>query len=188
MMRITLKLTAIFTLLFNGLVLNAQLWPFTPMFRFGNTVYYKIDSLSEKNIRGTNITYDKIVTDRFFDLNLKTDSIGININDSIIFFNHKTRLEPKCYKETAFYSKRNLTNPNFKIKYLKLIELTDSSLVTEATLFKKYNDNKKTKETFRIMKSDIDGVFLGTGKNGRRFYKTLSITVGLTAVLILGLK
>jgi hypothetical protein len=188
-MRIILRFTMIFILILNCLKLNAQIWPFGPLFRFGNTVYYSIDSLSENKLTGTNISFDKKLTDRFFDVNLKTDRLGIKINDSIIYFNHRNRNEPKCYQELVFYSKRNLINPNFKIKYLKLIETNDSSLIAQATILKRY-DNKKTMDTFKINKSDINGVFLGAGKKTRRFYTTFTIAVCFSALIynIAGLK
>jgi hypothetical protein len=175
-------------LVLNGLRLDAQIWPFAPIFRFGNTVYYNIDSLSENKMTGTNVIFDKKITDRFFDVNLRTDSLGININDSIIYFSHRNRIEPKCYQGLFLYSKRNLTNPNFKIKYLKLIDTNDSELIAHATILRRFDDNKSINDILKINKSDINGVYLGTSKKARKFQITLTIIIPVSALIIFGLK
>jgi hypothetical protein len=176
------------TLLLGVPRLHAQMWPFAPMFRFGNTVYYSVDSLSEKKMTRTNVVFDKKLGDRFFDINLKTDSLGIKIKDSIIYFSHRNRIEPKCYQGLFLYSKRNLVNKNFKIKYLKLIDSNDSELIAQATILRRFDDKPKITDILIINKSDINGVYLGTGKKGRRFYTTITIVASFSALIILGLK
>jgi|WetSurMetagenome_2_1015567.scaffolds.fasta_scaffold57835_1 hypothetical protein len=187
-MRIILKLTLLLTILIGGPKLNAQIWPFAPMLRFGNTVYYNIDSLSDKKLSGTNIAFDKKLANRFFDVNLKKDSLGIVINDSLVYFSHRNRIEPKCYQELLFYSKRNLKNLNYEIKYLKLIDSNDSSIITKATIHKRYDDIQNTEEIFKIKKSDISGVFLGPGKNERRFITSMAIAGSFACLIIMILK
>ena len=184
-MRIILKLTLILTILIFGPKLNAQIWPFAPIIRYGNTVYYDIDSLSDNRLTGTNIVFDKKLVNRFFDVNLKTDSLGVIINDSLVYFSHRNRIEPKCYQGLFLYSKRNLMNPNYKIKYLKLIDSNDSSLITQATIHKRYDDNQNTKDIFKIKKSDISGVFLGPGKNNRRFITSIGIAGCCTCIIMM---
>jgi hypothetical protein len=56
------------------------------LFRFGNVVYYKADNLSLENLIGSSIVFDKKITNRFFDIYMKEDSIGIIIEDSCIYF------------------------------------------------------------------------------------------------------
>jgi hypothetical protein len=187
-MRIILKLILILTFIIWGPKLKAQIWPFTPMLRFGNTVYYNIDSLSDKKLTGTNIAFDKKLANRFYDVYLKKDSLGIIINDSLVYFSQRNRIEPKCYQEILFYSKRNLKNPHYEIKYLRLIDSNDSSLITKATVYKRFDDIQNTREIFEIKKTDISGVFLGPGKNDRRFISSMAIAGSLACLIIMILK
>lgn len=175
----------VFTLLLCAPRLNAQLWPFSPMFRFGNTVYYKVDSISEAKLTGTNIIWDKKLADRFFDISLINQSIGIEINDSVIYFNQKSRNEPKCYKELLFYSKRNLFNQNYKIKYLKLTESNESELIANATILNQSGDHSDKYDIVKINKSDISGIYLGAGKRTRKIYTITSILATITALIII---
>ena len=175
----------VFTLLVCAPRLNAQLWPFSPLFRFGNTVYYKVDSISENKLTGTNLIWDKKLVDRFFDISLINQSIGIEINDSVIYFNQKSRNEPKCYKELLFYSKRNLLNQNYKIKYLKLVESNESELFANATIINRSGDHSDNNNIVKINKSDISGIYLGAGKRTRKIYMITSIVATISAMIII---
>ena len=185
-MKKILLLTIFLVLILNGLRLNAQIWPFSPLCRFSNTVYYNIDSLSEAKLKGTNIIWDKKLTNRFFDVSLKNESIGIKINDSIIYFHQKNRKEPKCYKELIFYSSRNLTNPNFKIKYLKLTNSNESELFAQSTILNRTGDKSDINKILKINKSDINGIYLGPGKRARNIFTIITIAASMTVIIILG--
>ena len=73
-------------LLLNVDTSQAQIWPVTPMLRFGNIVYYPIDSLSADKLTGTSISFDKKITNRYFDILAASDSIGLFINDTIYYY------------------------------------------------------------------------------------------------------
>lgn len=184
-MKTFLRLTIVFTLLIVAQRLDAQIWPFSPLFRFGNTVYYKVDSISENKLTGTNIIWDRKLTNRFFDISLENQSIGIEINDSVIYFNQKSRNEPKCYKELLFYSKRNLFNQNYKIKYLKLTDSNESDLFAQATILTRSGDNSDKNDIVKINKPDINGIYLGAGKRTRKIYMITSIVATITAIIII---
>ena len=130
------KQTIIGLLILFSVNTNAQIWPFAPLNRLGNTVYYTIDSLKIDNLTGTNRVFDKKLTDRYFDLILNKESVGISINDSIVYFKQKHRNEPKNYKQILFYKRRILVNSNTRIKYLKLTSLNDNEIIALATLKK----------------------------------------------------
>ena len=173
-------------LIYISLISYGQIWPFRSMIRFGNTVYYKIDSLSNKNLKGTSIVWhDTVVSNRFFDILSKIDSIKIKINDSVIYFHQKKRSEPKNYKEILFYSHRKLTSKNVKIKYLELTDLNQSSVTAIATM-KIIISHKAhiVKEKVAIPKSEIEGVFLGIGKKNRTLMTFVEIAALLAAVLL----
>ena len=182
---IRLKLSILTLLLLINLInLSAQIWPYSPMIRLGNSVYYEIDSLSQEKITGTNLTFDNEVTNRFFDITCKSDSIGLIINNSKKYFKQKQRKTPRCYKEILFYSRRPLVNSQMKIKYLKLIELNDTSLIAEATIkqIKTYG-KKKIKSKIIIDREDLYGVFLGNGPFSRGF--STGTVYGLSLPLLL---
>lgn len=166
--------------------INAQIWPFRSMIRFGNTVYYETDSLSNKGLRGTSILWhDTIVSNRYFDILSKLDSIKIMFKDSAVYFHQKNRNEPKNYKEILFYGRRKLRSENIKIKYLKLIELNQSSITAEAKMRIKANHRSHImKENVVIPKSEIDGVFLGTGKTNRNIMTFVEIGATIAAIVI----
>jgi hypothetical protein len=105
-------------LLYSGKI-NAQIWIYSSMVRFGNTVYYPVDSLSVNRLRGTSVVWERNMTDRYFDISLKSDSIGVLIKDSLVYFKQKYRKAPKNYQEITFYKKRNLISPKIEITFLK---------------------------------------------------------------------
>ncbi len=158
----------------------AQIWPLSPMLRFGNTVYYKLEDKQTISLHGTNLAWgDKEIGNRFFDVLPKTDSIQILLNGTTYYFGQKARKEPRPYKEILFYSRRKLRNDIATIKYLKLIEIKDSSIIARATLRYKHHLFRK-REMIEIKREELEGVFIGAGKNDRIFM----ITVGYGAAVI----
>jgi hypothetical protein len=185
-MKIHLKHIIVFLLMLDSIDSIAQIWPFSPMIRFGNTVYYPVDSLKTRNLTGTSLmAFDKQLITRYFDIISKEDSIGFLFNDSLVYFKQKIRNEPKCYKEILFYNRRSLSNANVKIKYLKILDINDINIVAQLTLRQK-NGSKKynRKETVLIDKEDIVGVFLGAGRNERIFVSVLSSFATIIIILI----
>jgi hypothetical protein len=166
---------------------HAQIWPYSPMIRFGNTVYYPIDSLSADNLTGTSISFDKKITDRYFDILLISDSLGLSINDTLIYFYQKDRAKPKCYKEILFYKRRKLTNTDTKIIYLKLIDINQKDIIAQAVIRQSKKDSKrKEKLKVDIPLNELEGIFLGVGKNQRIFMTSLA-GVACVAGLVIGL-
>lgn len=184
--KIKLKLIFFGLILFTSINVKAQIWPFSPMIRLGNVVYYDIDSLSKNNLTGTNKNFDKKLNNRYFDIISKNDSIEFLIKDSLVSFKQKLRSKPKCYKEIIFYNRRYLINSNTKIKYLRIIDISDTCIIAQATIKQKKNKPYSRKEVISIYKKDIEGVFVGPGKTMRTFEMGLIIGFG-TIGLIIGL-
>lgn len=161
----------------------AQIWPLTPMNRFGNTVYYKLVNKDKIKLNGTNKILDKKLENRYFDILSNKSIIKIKINDSIFDFKQKKRKEPKNNKEILLYSRRKLKNDNASIKYLKLLECKENLIIAEATV--KYKNGKRRKEIIEIEKNQLEGIFLGPGKNVRLISSILSIGGGILIVLII---
>ncbi len=185
-MKTHFKHTIIILLVLYSIDGNAQIWPFSPMIRFGNTVYYPVDSLKTSSLTGSSLmAFDKQLSRRYFDIISKEDSIGFLFNDSLVYFKQKIRNEPKCYKEILFYNRRLLSNANVKIKYLKILDINEINIVAQLTLRQK-NGNKKynRKEMVLIDKEDIAGVFLGAGRNERIFVSGLSSCATKIIILI----
>lgn len=181
-----MKLTIIGILILFSINTYSQIWPYAPMDRFRNTVYYPIDSLKIDKLTGSNIVIDKKLIYRYFDLILIKDSIGISINNSTIYFKQESRNEPKCYKEILFYNRRILINSNIKIKYLKLISINDNKITAEATLEQNIGKRKsKKKEIISINKTDIKGVFLGTGQTERGIVTGIVIIASVLVVILI---
>lgn len=162
----------------------AQFWPLTPMNRFGNTVYHKLENNERIELKGTNRIIDKNLENRYFDILSNQSSIKIKINDSIYTFNQKTRKEPNDKKEVLFYARRILKNDNAKIRYLKLKELNEKSIIAEAIIKYKNGKHKRKKEIIVIDRNQIDGIFLGPKKNIRLITSILSIGGGIMIVLL----
>ncbi|MDX1830497.1 MAG: hypothetical protein R3342_13235 [Lutibacter sp.] len=183
MKKISIGLFLLFILIPN--INYSQVWPFTPMLRFGNTVYYKIPDKNKIELNGINKILDKDLENRYFDIVSKERNIQIKINDSIFNFTQKERKEPKNKKEILFYSKRKLTNKNLTIYYLKLIEFTENSIIAQADIKYLNGKTKRRKEIVEIDKNQIRGIFLGNGKNIRLATSILSIGAGITVILIM---
>ena len=183
-MRIYIQITIFGLILINQVSIYAQVWPLSPMNRLGNTIYYTMDSLSSANLTGTNIIFDKDITNRYFDVILIKDSIELVINDSLSIFSQKFRTEPKCYKNFVFYKRRYLENSNKKIRYLKLIEINDTMLIAKATI-KNLTEkcHSKSQEKISIGRKDIRGIFLGTGKNHRVFMTVVELCAGIVFII-----
>ncbi|MFO7658010.1 MAG: hypothetical protein R6W78_13185 [Bacteroidales bacterium] len=170
--RLLILLLALITKISIG---HAQIWPYSPMIRFGNTVYYPMDSLSADKLTGTSILIDKKITDRYFDILLISDSLGLSMNDTLNYFYQKDRTEPICYKEILFYKRRKLTNTDTKIIYLKFIDIDQNNIIAQAVIKKSHKDSKrKEKLEVFIPINELEGVFLGIGKNQRIFMTSLA--------------
>ncbi|PVW14729.1 hypothetical protein [Marixanthomonas spongiae] len=161
----------------------AQFWPFTPMDRFGNTVYYQMDGDGKIELKGSNKLLGKNLENRYFDVLSHQDDIQVKINDTSLNFTQKKRREPKNHKEILFYSRRKLKNDLATIKYLKLLELKENVLIAEATIKYKTKSKKRTKELVEIDRNQLKGIFLGPGKNLRTI--TSVVAFGGTIILIL---
>ena len=160
-----------------------QLWPISPMIRFGNTVYYKLEKGAEFRLHGTNLAFDEHVKNRYVDVLSMKDSIRIVIDSSTYYFKQKNRKAPKHNKEILLYSRRYLRSDYGKIKYMKLVEINDRSIIAKANIRHKKHLLAR-KETIEIYRSEFEGLFVGTGRNYRIFL-TLAVTGGIVTVLIL---
>jgi hypothetical protein len=157
------------------------------IFRFGNVVYYKTDSLSRNKLTGTSITFDNEIKNRYFDLFLKADSIQVYYNGNSYFFYQKTRIEPKNHQEIILYKNRYLTNNDLVIKLLKLKDIDQKFIIANAKIINK-NSLTQRKENAEILLplDEIEGIFLGSGKNLRKItYGTAIISSIIVATLII---
>jgi len=159
-----------------------QIWPYTQMIRYGNAVYIDVENKGLIDQHETKILYEDGLENRFFDILTSKDSIGVKINDKIEFFNQKGRTEPKDFKMFQFYSRRNLSNEKMNIRYLKLIEISNDSIVAEATI--KKNKSRKEKEMVKINIADIEGIFVGPGEKLRTITLITGITTGILFVIL----
>jgi hypothetical protein len=155
-----------FILLFQQNSAYSQIWPFTPMIRFGNTVYYKLEDTLTIYLHGTNRSFDRSIKNRYVDVLSRRDSLSIRINGSKYFFKQKNRKEPKNYKEIICYSRRLLKNNNATIKYIKLLAIEDSTIRAIASIRYK-NQLFKKREVIEIKREDLKGIFIGPGKDMR---------------------
>ena len=171
-------------ILFTSLTTYSQVWPITPMIRFGNATYIDFEEQVLNDLTGSKIILEKKITNRFFDPLLKKDSLKIKINDRFLTFNQKGRNEPNHERLFLFYRRRKLQNENFKINYLKLLDSTEDYLIVEATLINKKN-KKKSKETIRIELADLQGIFLGTGEKLRTIAPIVTVAGTLVLVLLI---
>ncbi len=167
--------------------IQAQIWPYSPMIRFGNTIYYPIDSISANKLKDTNLSFGKEIENRYIDFIILKDSIGIKLCDSIVYFRQKPRKEPKCYKEILFYKKRNLQNTTLTVNYIKMLDYNEKEILAQACLIRKNNRNKyKRKENISIKIEDINGIFLGPSREYRCFLTGIGIgSISLGLILFL---
>ncbi len=166
------------------LVVNINYCQIASIFKFGNVVYYKLDSLSDGRLKGTNLIFDKEISDRYFDLFLKYDSIQVIIDSSKYILYQKKRKAPHEYQEIAYYKIRHLKNKEIAIKLLKLKNINAKYIEAEASIVYNNNSGHDRHETVLLSLDDIEGVFLGSGKNGRSVILGSSI-VGVIILIVL---
>jgi hypothetical protein len=154
------------------------------MNRFGKTVYYPIDSLNVANLRSENITSYKEITNRYFEIISKSDSIKILINDSLVYFRHNQKKEPACYKQTRFFKTNPLFNSNTKFKYLKLIDIDEKHIIAKPKLKQKRRGGISGQiESISIERKDVKGVYLGYGQKERAIATGIEISVVILFLL-----
>jgi|TARA_R100000406_G_scaffold94359_1_gene85972 hypothetical protein len=159
-----------------------QFWPFTPMVRYGNVVYYELEHQKTINLTKPNTFFDKDIEERFFDILTDKDSIGLKINNEVVYFKQKNRKEPRDQKMIPFfYTRRFLRNEEAKIKYLEIKEVRDNVILAEATIKYKSKNLGRQKQLVEINIEDIEGVFIGPGENQRTAAYILSWAGGLGA-------
>ena len=159
---------------------QSQIWPFTPMNRFGNATYIDFDKEGLSKIEGNRIQLEKTITNRFFDPLIKKDSLRIQTKEDYQTLQQDKRDEPSHKKTFLFYKRRKLENKNIKITYLKLLEFNSTQIIAEATIIDKVNKTK-SKEVIRFNPKDLKGVFLGPAEKTR----TLVPIISLAGVLLL---
>ena len=158
-----------------------QFWPITPIVRNGNVVYYELENQNQINLTKPHSLFDKSIENRFFDILTYKDSIGLIIDGEVIYFSQKSRRKPRNHKNIAFYSRRILQNANAKIRYLEIKEIRDDAIIAEATIKYKNKNQGRRKQLVEIDIADLDGIFIGPGKNQRTFHYILSWGAGLGA-------
>ena len=153
----------VFFLFLKSSILYSQVWPVIRVTRFLNCAYYNIDSLDSYRFKKTIDGKNNRIAGRYFDIYINSDSIGLRINDSVVYFKNSIKKQPICYKKYPFYLKRNLYNKNFKIQYLKLTEVDANSIVAQAYIKTYHNVSKSRLRTNIILqKSSIQGIYLGS--------------------------
>jgi hypothetical protein len=165
---------------------NKSVCQISSFFRYSNVVYYKIKDLSDENLRGTNLGFgDKKVKNRYFDTLLKNDSLKVIIEGTSYYFKQKIRIEPKEYKEIILYRIRYLKNDSITIRSLKIIDIDKNYINVEAKIHYALSDKGIMKnKVILIPKDEIEGVFLGTGKNTRHAFIVTEIVAGIAAVIL----
>ena len=161
----------------------AQVWPFTPMIRFGNAVYIDTDQEKLSELGKEMIILEKGMEDRYFDVLVSGDSLEIEMDGKPVVFFQKSRREPKSRKNILFYSRRKLINKDHKVIYLKLQEIKGGQILAEATLKNEASNPSKEKKLVHIDIEDLDGLFLGPKKGVRT--TTTILSLGGTAALLL---
>jgi len=151
------------------------------MVRYGNVVYYDLGNHKVINLTKSHAIFDKNRENRFFDFITSKDSIGLKIDGEVVYFEQKSRREPKDLKNIAFYSRRFLRNENVKIKYLEIKEIRENIIVAEGTMKYKSRNRGRKKLLVKIDIADLDGVFIGPGENQRTATFILSWAGGLAA-------
>lgn len=145
-----------------------QIWPITPMVRYGNVIYYELENQKPINLTKPHTIFDKDLENRFFDIITDKDSIGLKINNEVVYFEQKSRKEPRDQKVIPlFYTRRFLRNEEAKIKYLEIKEVRDNVILAEATIKYKSKNLGRQKQLVEINMADLDGVFIGPGENQR---------------------
>ena len=144
-----------------------QFWPITPMVRYGNIIYYELGNENSINLTKPHTIFDKKIENRFFDILTEKDSIGIKMNDQVVYFSQNHRKEPRDQKVVPFYSRRFLQNENAIIRYLKIKEIRENVIIAEATIKNKSGNRSRKKQLIQIYIDDLDGVFIGPGENQR---------------------
>jgi hypothetical protein len=158
--------------------------PFAAMFRFGNTDYYHIDTISANQLFKTNRIFDKEITNSYIDTDLKNKTIILTINNENLTFKQKERNGTKHNSHKLFYKRRKLycykdSTLYARIDYMKLITLTSDTLNVECSVNKVQPDNSI--EKFKVMTpipiNELDGLFVGPGKNQRIFVPVIGVSL-----------
>ena len=179
-----MKFIILITSIFSLFPLNnySQIWPHTPMIRYGNVVYHKFENQDTFVLNQKSTLIDKEIENRFFDILTDKDSVGITINGQIHYFQQKNRREPKDGKMIPlFYTRRFLNNKNGRIKYLEIKEITDKRILAEATVKNRKGDIFNRKELVELEVDDLKGIFIGPGKTQRSTAYILSWGAGIAA-------
>lgn len=157
-----------------------QIWPLTPMVRYGNVVYYEFENQDSLVLNETSTIIDKEIEHRFFDILTVKDSVGFIINGQTHFFQQRSRREPKNEKIVPFfYTRRFLKNKNGRIKYLVIKQISDKRIYAVATIKNRKGDIFNRRELVEIKVDDLKGIFIGPGKTQRSILNILSWGAGI---------
>lgn len=187
-----LKIIFILTLLTTQVTFcTGQIWPFTPMIRFGNTTYYDVDKLAGNDFELGRQLLGKSIVNSYVDTQLKTDSLTLNLNGELTTFHQDKSEHTKHNSHKLFYSRRPLINKKgglttAKIDYIKVINVTSDSLYIELTIRKINVGPKHSRQKIKstIANSDLDGLFIGPGKQYRTWSSTLATVIVLGLIII----
>ena len=184
----TIYLTALLTIQINPCA--GQIWPFS-LSRFVNTTYINIETLVDNDFQIDRLLLGKGINNSFVDTQLKTDSLVLDLNGELVTFYQNKSKSIKNNSSRLFYSRRPLITKNnhpsiSKIDYIKVINANSDSIDIELNIKSINNDGKHSKHKIKstIANKDIDGLFIGPGKQYRIWTNTLAGLILLGLVIL----
>jgi hypothetical protein len=161
------------------------------IYKYGNAVYYPIDSLKSKNLSSLSTSFnDNDFLDRYIGIIGNIDSIILYLDSgkkNMAKFYINENFEQEYGKQKIFYKPLKLRNKEIEIKHMKLINIEENFIIVEAKI--KYRTPVKLKKTTKVYVpiDSLKGVYLGIGKNTRTVALTTSAVGIIIAVILFGI-
>jgi uncharacterized protein YaaN involved in tellurite resistance len=106
------------------------------IYKYGNAVYYPIDSLKSKNLSSLSTSFnDNDFLDRYIGIIGNIDSIILYLDSgkkNMAKFYINENFEQEYGKQKIFYKPLKLRNKEIEIKHMKLINIEENFIIVEA--------------------------------------------------------